>query len=112
MPDNVTIKVTKVFAGSPAEKAQVQTDDVVTHIDNEPVKGQTLKQVSERVRGAANTKVVFTLLRKGQDRPFDLTITREVFYSSLPRQDRQNEGRRHPLEPHCPRVRSMKCASA
>ena len=37
MPDNVTIKVAEVFAGSPAEKAGVQTDDVVTHIDNEPV---------------------------------------------------------------------------
>jgi PDZ domain len=76
--DNGTIRVTKVFPGLPAEKAQVQTDDVVTRIDNEPVKWQTLEQVIERIRGAANTKVVLTLLRKGHDRPFDLTITREI----------------------------------
>ena len=78
MRDNVTIKVTKVFAGSPAEMARVQTDDVITHIDNEPVKWLTLEQVIERIRGAANTKVVLTLLRKGEDKPFDLTIIREV----------------------------------
>jgi hypothetical protein len=76
--DNDRIKVAEVFAGSPAERAQVKADDVITHIDNETVKELTREQILNRIRGPADTKVILTLLRKGQDKPFDLAITREV----------------------------------
>ena len=76
--DNGSLRVTEVFAGSPAEKSGIKTNDVVTKIDNEAISGLTPQQIIEKVRGPANTSVVLTLLRKGQDNPFDLTITREV----------------------------------
>ena len=37
-----------MFAGSPAEKAGVKANDVVTHIDGEPVAGLTAQQIVEK----------------------------------------------------------------
>lgn len=75
--DNDAVKVVKVFDDSPGEKAGIRAGDIITDIDNEPVSGLTLQQVIERSRGPANTKVILTILRKGQDSPLNLTVTRE-----------------------------------
>jgi hypothetical protein len=76
--DNGSLRVTEVFAGSPAEKGGVKPNDVLTKIDNAAVSGLTQEQLIEKVRGPANTQVVLTLVRNGQNDPFDLTITREI----------------------------------
>jgi hypothetical protein len=68
--------VTEVFGGSPAEKAGVKANDTIAAIDNEPVSGLTLQQITEKARGPADTKVVLRILREGQTSPMELTVTR------------------------------------
>jgi hypothetical protein len=76
--DKGVIKVAEVLARSPAEKVTIKADDVITQVNHEAVNGLTVEQVIKRIRGPANTNVVLTLTRKGQDKSFDLTVTREV----------------------------------
>ena len=53
-------------------------NDIVTHLDEEPVQGLTLDQVVERMRGPVNTQVKLKIMRKGQDKPLEGSITREI----------------------------------
>ena len=77
MEDGV-IKVVAPIDDTPAAKAGVQANDFITHIDDEPVQGLTLNQAVEKMRGPANTKIKLRIVRKGQDKPVELTLTRDV----------------------------------
>jgi uncharacterized caspase-like protein len=75
--DHGSIEVAEVFGGSPAEKAGVKANDIITQINHEPLSGLAIEQVIEKSRGPANTQVVLTISRKGRDNTIDLTVTRE-----------------------------------
>ena len=53
-------------------------NDIITKLDEEQVQGLTLNQAVEKMRGPVNTKIKLTILRKGQDKPVEVTITRDV----------------------------------
>src|SRR5215472_1323034 len=77
MEDGV-IKVVAPIDDTPAAKAGVLANDFITHIDDEPVQGLTLNQAVDKMRGPVNTKIKLKIMRKGQDKPLDLTLTRDV----------------------------------
>jgi carboxyl-terminal processing protease len=77
MEDGV-IKVVAPIDDTPAAKGGVQANDYITHIDDEPVQGLTLNQAVDKMRGAVNTKIKIRIMRKGQDKPVEMTLTREV----------------------------------
>ena len=56
----------------------VKTNDVITHVNGESVNGLTPEQVSEILRGPAHSKVALTIVRKGQDNPFEVAVNREI----------------------------------
>jgi carboxyl-terminal processing protease len=72
------VKVVAPIDDTPAAKAGVMANDLITKLDNEPVNGLTLNQAVEKMRGPVNTKIKLTIMRKGQDKPFDVTIVRDV----------------------------------
>ncbi len=53
-------------------------NDVITHLDDEQVQGLTLNQAVEKMRGPVNTKIRLKIMRKGQDKPIEVSITRDV----------------------------------
>jgi carboxyl-terminal processing protease len=53
-------------------------NDIITHLDDEPVQGLTLNQAVEKMRGPVNTKIKLKVMRKGQDKPVEVAITRDV----------------------------------
>src|ERR1700733_2294940 len=63
---------------TPAAKAGVMANDIITKIDNEQVHGLTLNQAVEKMRGPVNTKIKLTIMHKGQDKPIEGTIVRDV----------------------------------
>ena len=71
------IKVVSPIEGSPAFRAGLKPNDLITKIDDTPVKGLTLNEGVKRMRGEPNTKVVLTVFRKAESRSFTVTITRE-----------------------------------
>src|SRR5512139_1340844 len=76
MEDGV-VKVVSPIEGSPAFRAGLKPGDLITKIDDTPVKGLGMDQAVKRMRGEANTKVVLTVFRKTENRSFPVSIVRE-----------------------------------
>src|ERR1700674_3953824 len=72
------IKVVAPIDETPAAKAGIMANVIITHLDDEPVQGLTLNQAVEKMRGPVNTKIKLKIMRKGQDKPVDVTIVRDV----------------------------------
>jgi len=71
------VKVVSPIEGSPAFRAGLKTNDLITKIDDTAVKGLSLNDAVKRMRGEPNTKVLLTIYRKDENRTFPVTITRE-----------------------------------
>ncbi len=71
------IKVVSPIEGSPAYRAGLKPNDLITKIDDTLVKGLSLSEAVKRIKGEANTKVMLTVFRKDENRSFPVTITRE-----------------------------------
>jgi len=72
------IKVVAPIDDTPAAKAGILANDLITKLDNEQVQGLTLNQAVEKMRGPVNTKIKLTILRKGLDKPLVVTLTRDI----------------------------------
>ena len=71
------VKVVSPIEGSPAFRAGLKPNDLITKIDDTVVKGLSLNDAVKRMRGEPNTKVTLTIFRKDENRSFPVTITRE-----------------------------------
>lgn len=71
------VKIVSPIEGSPAFRAGLKTGDLISKIDDTPVKGLTLDQAVKRMRGEPNTKVQLTIFRKAESRSFPISIVRE-----------------------------------
>jgi carboxyl-terminal processing protease len=71
------VKVVSPIEGSPAFRAGLKSNDLITKVDEAAVKGMTLNDAVKRMRGEPNTKVTLTIYRKDENRTFPVTITRE-----------------------------------
>jgi carboxyl-terminal processing protease len=71
------IRIVSPIEGSPADRAGLKTNDLITKIDDTPVKTLSLNEAVKRMRGEPNTKVTLTILRRDEARDFPVTITRE-----------------------------------
>lgn len=76
--ENGMVKVVSPIDDTPASKAGLLTNDLITHLDGEQIVGLTLEQAVEKMRGLVNTPIMLTILRKGRDEPFDVKIIRDV----------------------------------
>src|SRR5271169_4201403 len=76
--ENGLVKVVAPMDDTPAAKAGVMANDIITKLDNEQVRGLTLNQAVEKMRGPVNTKIKLTIMRKGSDKPIEVTIVRDV----------------------------------
>ncbi len=76
--DNGVVKVVAPIDDTPAAKAGVLANDLITHLDNEQIVGLTLEQAVEKMRGPVNTPIILTVVRKGRDDPFEIKIVRDV----------------------------------
>ena len=70
------IKVVAPIDETPAAKAGIMANDIITHLDEEPVQGLTLNQAVEKMRGPENSKIKLKIMRKGQGKPIEVSITR------------------------------------
>src|SRR5690606_36316917 len=70
--ENGVVKVVAPIDGTPAQRAGIQANDLITHLDDEQIVGLTLEQAVEKMRGPVKTPIKLTILRKGRDEPFDV----------------------------------------
>lgn len=76
--ENELVKVIAPIDDTPAAKAGVIAGDLISQIDGENVRGISLQQAVEKMRGLVNTPIVLTILRKGADKPLKITIVRDT----------------------------------
>jgi carboxyl-terminal processing protease len=53
-------------------------NDIITHLNGESIQSLSLDQAIEKMRGPVNTAVKLTITRKGQEKPVEVSITRDV----------------------------------
>jgi len=66
--------ILSTIAGTPAERAGLERDDIIVEVDGQDIRGQTIDEVTANVRGPAGTDVTLTVDRAGT--VFDVAITR------------------------------------
>jgi len=70
------VKVMNPIEDTPAAKAGLLAGDLITRLDDKPVRGMTLDQSVRKMRGEPGTKITLTIYRKSEERTFPVTITR------------------------------------
>ena len=72
------VKVVSPMDGTPADQAGIEAGDFITHVDGESVLGLTLNQAVDLMRGPVGSEIIITVVREGEDEPFDVTIIRDT----------------------------------
>ncbi|MEL6690416.1 MAG: S41 family peptidase [Pseudomonadota bacterium] len=72
------VKVVAPMDGTPADQAGVEAGDFITHVDGEGLLGLTLDEAVELMRGPVGSEIIITVVREGEDDPFDITIIRDT----------------------------------
>jgi len=72
------VKVVSPIEDTPAYRAGLKTGDLIIKLDETTVKGMSLNDAVKRMRGKPDTQIVLTVLRKGENKPLVMTLTRAV----------------------------------
>ena len=86
--ENGFVKVISPIDDTPADKAGIESGDIILKLDNKPVKGMTLNQAIELMRGPKGSSIDVTIAREGRQ-PFDLTIVRDTIRTVSVRKPRR-----------------------
>jgi len=77
MRDGNLIVITPI-KGSPAEKAGIQSKDIITHLDGTPLAGRTLIEAVTFLRGPEGSLAVLTIRRENVTTPIKLSLKRKA----------------------------------
>ncbi len=72
------VKVIAPTEDSPGFRAGIKAGDYITHLNGSLIFGGTLDEAVDQMRGKPGTSIKLTLVRAGRDKPFDVTLTREI----------------------------------
>ncbi len=72
------VKVVSPIEDTPAFRAGIKANDLIVKIDDTTTKGISLNDAVKRMRGKPKTAIKLTIARKGESKPLEFTIVREV----------------------------------
>jgi len=72
------VTVISPIDGTPAAKAGLQTGDVILKLDNVSIKGQSLNEAIEKMRGEKGSEIELLIGRPGESQPFSVTLVRDI----------------------------------
>ncbi|WP_011582763.1 MULTISPECIES: S41 family peptidase [Chelativorans] len=76
--ENELVKVVAPIDDTPASRAGILSGDLIEKIDGEEVRGMTLNDAVDKMRGLVNTPIELTVLREGQSKPLTFKIIRDT----------------------------------
>lgn len=76
--ENGFVKVIAPIDGTPAEKAGIQSGDLIIKLDGKAVKGMSLNKAVGTMRGKQGSDIEITIVREGLRQPLDIVITRDI----------------------------------
>jgi carboxyl-terminal processing protease len=72
------VKVISPIDDTPAQRAGVKAGDLIVRLNEKPVKGMSLTDAVNLMRGKKGTDITLTIVREGVDEPVTLSITRDI----------------------------------
>jgi len=72
------VKVIAPIDDTPAQRAGVKAGDLVIRLDDTPVKGLSLREAVDIMRGKPGDDILLTIVREGTDKPLKISITRAI----------------------------------
>ena len=72
------VKVISPIDDTPAQRAGVKAGDLIIKLDGKSVKGISLMEAVKMMRGKPGSEIVLTILREGKEKPFNLSVVRDV----------------------------------
>jgi len=78
MDEDGFVKVISPIDDTPAYRAGMEAGDLIIKLDDKPVKGMSLDAAVKLMRGEPGSDIVLTVVRIGKDKPFTVTITRDI----------------------------------
>ncbi|WP_336055227.1 S41 family peptidase [Nitratireductor sp. CH_MIT9313-5] len=76
--ENELVKVVAPIDDTPAARAGILSGDLIEKIDGEEVRGMTLSDAVDLMRGPVNTPIELSILREGVAKPLEITIIRDI----------------------------------
>lgn len=75
--ENNLTKIISAIDNSPAKSANIKPGDIILKINNTSVMRMPLQEVIKKMQGPVNSPVILTLVRKGENSPFNVKLTRK-----------------------------------
>ncbi len=75
--DNI-LTVISPLEDTPADRAGIHANDQIVKIDDQPTQDMSLADAVQKMRGAKGSKVKLTILRKGESKPLEFEIVRDI----------------------------------
>ena len=76
--ENGYVKVVSPIDDTPAQRAGLESGDIILKLDNQPVKGMSLNQAIDLMRGPTGSSIELTIAREGLNKPFSVTLVRDI----------------------------------
>ncbi len=77
MDESGLVRVVSPIDDTPAARAGIEAGDLISKLDGENVKGKTLNEAVEIMRGPVGADIVLTIIREGVAEPFEVTLVRD-----------------------------------
>ena len=71
------VKVISPIDDTPAKRAGIKAGDLIIRLDGKSVKGISLMEAVKMMRGKPGSEIELTILRGGEEKPFNVTIVRD-----------------------------------
>tara|TARA_B100000427_G_scaffold137691_1_gene114503 strand:- start:485 stop:1792 length:1308 start_codon:yes stop_codon:yes gene_type:complete len=72
------VKVISPIDDTPAKRAGIKAGDLIIRLDGKSVKGISLMEAVKMMRGKPGSEIELTILRGGEEKPFNVTIVRDI----------------------------------
>ena len=72
------VRIISPMDGTPAARAGVKPGDLIIQLNDQPIKGMSLGDAIDAMRGEPGSTVRLTLIREGATQPFEVSLTREI----------------------------------
>jgi carboxyl-terminal processing protease len=76
--ENGFVKVIAPIDDTPAQKAGIESGDLIIKLDGKPVKGMSLNDAVNEMRGKKDSEIELTIVREGLRQPFDVILKRDI----------------------------------
>lgn len=77
-PEEGLIRIISPIDDTPAQRAGIQAGDLIIRLNDTPVKGLSLKEAIDMMRGEKGTPITLTIIRQNEPKPLVFTINRDI----------------------------------